>query len=108
MASMRGGAPIGAPIPSRVRADARSKRKPSTWYSVTQWRRESRMREETTGWLALTVLPQPLRRKRGEGGEGRGWVGPARAATTPATHVPPSRPSHVMLTRGVGAPGSCM
>lgn len=60
MASTMGGRCITLPRPSRHSADARSKRKPSTWYSVTHQRSESRMSDFMGSVLALVVLPQPL------------------------------------------------
>ena len=52
---------MGAPFSSRPRMLARSKRKPSTLYSVTQYLRHSTIISWTMGWLQLRVLPQPLK-----------------------------------------------
>ena len=60
MSRITGGRPIGSPSWSRVIALVRSKRNPSTWYSVTQCLRESRTSSFTTGWLQLKVLPHPV------------------------------------------------
>jgi hypothetical protein len=54
-----GGTDMGAPSGPRESTDPRSKRKPSTWHSVTQYSSDSMMYLVTTGWLALNVFPQP-------------------------------------------------
>ncbi|CKT11720.1 Uncharacterised protein [Mycobacterium tuberculosis] len=52
--------PSSKPCGSRARIVARSKRKPSTRISVTQYRRLSVTICSTRGWLRLTVLPVPV------------------------------------------------
>ncbi len=44
----------------RASAAARSKRKPSTPISVTQYRSESVIRRSTCGWTTCRVFPQPV------------------------------------------------
>jgi hypothetical protein len=52
--------PLAGLAGSRDRIEARSKRKPSTRISLTQYRRLSRIIHRTIGSLAFNVLPQPM------------------------------------------------
>ncbi len=45
---------------SRASVAARSKRKPSTCISVTQYRSESMISCSVCGWLTLRLLPVPV------------------------------------------------
>ena len=56
-----GGLASGAPFSSRPRIAARSKRNPSMWYSLAQYRRQDRMKSRTTGLLQLKLFPVPLK-----------------------------------------------
>ena len=51
---------MGSPDSLRENIDARSKRKPSTCISETQYLKLSRIKRFTTEWLALRVLPVPV------------------------------------------------
>ena len=59
-AAASGGTPPSQCDDWRVRMEARSKRKPSMWYSVAQCRSASTMKPRTTGWLQFSVFPHPL------------------------------------------------
>jgi hypothetical protein len=48
-------------IASWASALARSKRKPSTWASITQYRSESVMSCSTRGFNVFRVLPHPVK-----------------------------------------------
>jgi hypothetical protein len=50
-----------SPSEPRARAGARSKRKPSTCISLTQYRRLSVTSLSTCGCVASSVLPQPVK-----------------------------------------------
>src|SRR3989338_1593635 len=59
MASITGGFLRGAPSLPRVRMEAKSKRKPSTCISLTQYLRESTISFCEAGWLQEKVFPHP-------------------------------------------------
>ena len=46
---------------SRASAEARSKRNPSTWHSVTKYRNESMIRRSTEGFTGFSELPVPVK-----------------------------------------------
>ena len=55
------GASCSKPVSPRASTGARSKRKPSTWYSCTQWRRLSSTSRMAPGRRMSSVLPHPVK-----------------------------------------------